>query len=326
MGGSERHDDDDNNSITLKPPIHHHHHKHRLSRRPSLWNRLPTEIQDKIILLSDHLTQYLNHYIHEPSEPDIDPPLSPFIATQIWRDAFTQSWEGDLAILPPSGLPDMDNGLQLVTSRKIYEQLCLLYPDDAKLNDVHDLQLDDYNSDRMVLMECLELFKTRLVNIALRNGWTDILAKITSPVAYFKYALYFNHPKYLKYVCEERELVDPLKFSGDCFPDVTHHGAQPLTLLYWAITFNNIYIVEYFLKRGYKIHDDAFDLAASNGYLEMVKLLHGDPRIHCTSFAMGWAAKNGHFEVVKFLHENRKEGCTKAAMDWAAANGYYEVS
>ena len=49
------------------------------------------------------------------------------------------------------------------------------------------------------------------------------------------------------------------------------------------------------------------DLAAKNGDLEMVKLLHENCEEGCTTRAMDSAAENGHLEIVKFLHKNRKE-------------------
>lgn len=50
------------------------------------------------------------------------------------------------------------------------------------------------------------------------------------------------------------------------------------------------------------------DLAAANGYLNIVKWLHENRTEGCTVFAMNHAACCGYLDIVKWLHENRTEG------------------
>ncbi|OQS03017.1 hypothetical protein THRCLA_21265 [Thraustotheca clavata] len=45
-----------------------------------------------------------------------------------------------------------------------------------------------------------------------------------------------------------------------------------------------------------------FDLAAENGYLEMIKYLHTAGYKECSNAAMDGAAGNGHLHIVKWLH------------------------
>ncbi|OQR98532.1 hypothetical protein THRCLA_06709 [Thraustotheca clavata] len=52
---------------------------------------------------------------------------------------------------------------------------------------------------------------------------------------------------------------------------------------------------------------NAVDRAASNGHIDVVKLLHDYP---ATTNAMDKAVRNGHFDMIKFLDTNRIEGCT----------------
>lgn len=66
-------------------------------------------------------------------------------------------------------------------------------------------------------------------------------------------------------------------------------------------------------------------LAASNGQLKVVKWLHGNRTVGCSSYAMDRAAGNGHLEVVRWLHENRSEGCTTKAMTDAALDGHFDI-
>ncbi|KAF4129994.1 Ankyrin repeats domain-containing protein [Phytophthora infestans] len=78
-------------------------------------------------------------------------------------------------------------------------------------------------------------------------------------------------------------------------------------------------------KHPSKVTEDAMNRAACGGHLEMVQWLHRNRSEGCTEKAMDGAASKGHFDVVKWLHAHRSEGCTSAAMDEAAGNGHLEV-
>ncbi|EGG22277.1 hypothetical protein DFA_04395 [Cavenderia fasciculata] len=67
------------------------------------------------------------------------------------------------------------------------------------------------------------------------------------------------------------------------------------------------------------------DIAAKNGYIDIVKLLHSNRTEGASTNAMDWAALNGYIETVQFLHFNRTEGATAGAMDGAAQNGHTYV-
>jgi len=71
--------------------------------------------------------------------------------------------------------------------------------------------------------------------------------------------------------------------------------------------------------------DDALDLAARNGHLDVIKWLHANRTEGGTGWAMDLAALNGHLDVIKWLHAHRTEGCTKSAINWAAINGHLDV-
>lgn len=59
---------------------------------------------------------------------------------------------------------------------------------------------------------------------------------------------------------------------------------------------------------------EAMDVAAANGYLDIVKFLHEHGKEGCTFRAMDGAALCRHFDVVQFLQENRNEGCSEEAI------------
>ena len=77
----------------------------------------------------------------------------------------------------------------------------------------------------------------------------------------------------------------------------------------------------------YPLNDgkDTWNEAASEGFLDVVKLLHMYGVEGCTKRTMDLAAKNGHLEIVIWLHEHRSEGCSTWAMDYAAKNGHLEI-
>lgn len=71
--------------------------------------------------------------------------------------------------------------------------------------------------------------------------------------------------------------------------------------------------------------DNAMDIAATNGHLNVVSWLHDNSDQTCTTAAMNGAANNNHLNAVRFLHKNRAEGCTADALDGAASNGHIEI-
>jgi len=77
------------------------------------------------------------------------------------------------------------------------------------------------------------------------------------------------------------------------------------------------------------VHDfltvDAMNIAAENGYLDILTFLHFNSPAGCSRNAMDLAAKNGHLHILEFLHKNRTEGCSQDAMKWSASRGHTKV-
>ncbi|KAL7750877.1 hypothetical protein RI367_003837 [Sorochytrium milnesiophthora] len=93
-----------------------------------------------------------------------------------------------------------------------------------------------------------------------------------------------------------------------------------------AVRSGNLEMVRWInehIKLGDK--DDAMNIAAEHGHLEVLKYLHADGTWLCTTRAMDMAAFRGHLQVVEWLHHNRTEGCTVEAMDSAAGRGDIEM-
>ncbi|KAL2917508.1 hypothetical protein HK105_202789 [Polyrhizophydium stewartii] len=67
------------------------------------------------------------------------------------------------------------------------------------------------------------------------------------------------------------------------------------------------------------------DVAARNGHIDIVRVLHEHRTEGSAHLAMDRAAERGHLAIVQCLHTHRSEGCTTAAMDSASAGGHLDV-
>ncbi|OQS03272.1 hypothetical protein THRCLA_04434 [Thraustotheca clavata] len=66
----------------------------------------------------------------------------------------------------------------------------------------------------------------------------------------------------------------------------------------------------------------AVDRAASNGYINIVEILHDFP---ATTEAMDMAAGNGHLDMIKYLHTHRHERCTAQAYNYAITTNRLDI-
>ncbi|KAJ3412001.1 hypothetical protein HDV05_001382 [Chytridiales sp. JEL 0842] len=196
-----------------------------LTVRPttSYWDRLPLEIQLRILRNSDALTIHLNSHKH----PRISN-LLPIDPSEVWREAFIQDWNGNLNLLPKGKLPYIDNGLELVRSRRMYKRLCRLIPglteDNTYCNHSNRLKnkydiMQFYQSDKenaRVLHKFLAQNEARrLVHVCLRNVWMDLIPVESYPIAYARLAIQYNHLEALKYIVDVKKWVDLNKFGRD---------------------------------------------------------------------------------------------------------------
>jgi len=100
-----------------------------------------------------------------------------------------------------------------------------------------------------------------------------------------------------------------------------------MTTLIEAVKFGSLHHVKLFISDTANI-DEAFRLAARNGYLDIVKyLLLNGANIHSNNIALSWAALNNHIEVVKFLiHEGADvHHSNNYALALSAYNGYNNI-
>jgi len=91
--------------------------------------------------------------------------------------------------------------------------------------------------------------------------------------------------------------------------------------------FDNIFSNKY--KSSYCLYDcNIFDIMCIYGHFDIVKWLYENRKETlegCTKAAMTVAASNGYLDIVKFLHKNKLSGCTDFAIERAALNGHLNV-
>ncbi|EQC33406.1 hypothetical protein SDRG_08921 [Saprolegnia diclina VS20] len=72
-------------------------------------------------------------------------------------------------------------------------------------------------------------------------------------------------------------------------------------------------------------HCKVMELAALNGDMTSLKLLHKSRLRVGSSRAIVYAAYRGHMDVLEWLHKHRRDDCDQDAMALAAARGHYDV-
>ncbi|EQC30323.1 hypothetical protein SDRG_11900 [Saprolegnia diclina VS20] len=72
-------------------------------------------------------------------------------------------------------------------------------------------------------------------------------------------------------------------------------------------------------------HCQVMELAAFNGDMASLELLHTSRLRAGSEHAIVYAAYRGHMHVLEWLHQNRRDGCNEDAMALAAARGHFDV-
>ncbi|KAL2912258.1 hypothetical protein HK105_208249 [Polyrhizophydium stewartii] len=269
------------------------------------WDRMPAEIQNKILAHAGVLTLWVNGRIN----------ISGINLKQLkgmLRDVFELDWQGDLATLPlpKFNLDRLSDSFWRLRSRSMHARFKAL--DISGLNNVLD-------------------------QAAILNGWTDLL-DLGEPAHLAENSARCGSIEMLQHLVDKREAIildsnhailavtyghlDLLKWlhermpDGSWMPDIMNHAAWRghLDLVKWLHS-----------NRREGCSTRAMDWAACDGHLHVVKWLHENRAEGCTTQAMDLAALGGHLEVVEFLHINRTEGCTTRAMNDAAGHGHADV-
>ncbi|KAJ3334169.1 hypothetical protein HDU76_008631 [Blyttiomyces sp. JEL0837] len=268
--------------------------------RRSLWGQLPCEMRHHILQHADPLTRYLNGKIS--TESDIK-----LYRLVIWIVAFGMDWEGDWSILYKSlTLPTIIDGLETVTSKRVYQQLCVLAPHLAKaeillsvLEDVIIPVIQHIKDNRSSLRyrmhsddEYVKSMEPLLIHIPFRQFWLDEIPEVIKEnnALFFFIASCFGHVQVVQHLLAV--------FSNE------HLNVGPLA------TFCLVYASEY-------------------GYHEVVALLLRVDGVNPSfdrEFALSRACKNGHLDVVKLLYKRGITSSEESDFFWKACrHGQSEV-
>ncbi|KAL2912477.1 hypothetical protein HK105_208049 [Polyrhizophydium stewartii] len=277
--------------------------------RPSAaneWDRMPAEIQDKILEHAGVLTLWVNGRIDDISK------ISLIQFKELLRDVFETDWQGDIAELPFGKFGD------------------------ARISEPF-WRLHTRSMHARVKAFGYYFFTDALEQAAILNGWTDLLdfrqtgqigmnAARCGSIAMLRHLVDERWAVSLRieHVCAAAEFghLKMLKWLHERMPD----GGWPTFVMDKAAYGGSLDCVKFLhanRTEGCTFH--AMDWAAWNNHLAVVKFLHANRAEGCSSWAMNGAAKNGHLTIVKWLHENRTEGCSTEAMDYAARYGHADV-
>ncbi|KAH6581115.1 hypothetical protein BASA61_009238 [Batrachochytrium salamandrivorans] len=309
----------------------------------SLWDRLPFNVQDRVLTAAGPLTQFLCGRL----PPNSDIRAAKWAARLVWQDAMQLGWVGDFDLLPDSNwsMQDLVKDLQLVQSRETFVSLTAAFPP--------------------------SLFGI-LVNVPMRHLWLDLL-DLTDPMSTSLAATTHGHIRLLNHILVEKQLCP---VTGDHFMAAARSGypeviaflyslesagvKDPVQELAHAACYGNLAIMDWIRDNQMEalllnpetcsiammnaaqhgqvaalhwLHEcleqsvspNVMDMAAQAGNIDMVIFLHENRTEGCSKRAMDVAATHGYYDIVVYLDKNRTEGCTVAAMDGAAAGGYIEI-
>ncbi|KAJ3286746.1 hypothetical protein HDU76_007936, partial [Blyttiomyces sp. JEL0837] len=299
----------------------------------SLWDSLPFEIKEQILTETDAPTRFINN--HPVTETEIREN-----AHDIWMAVInTNSWDRDLSVLPKASFPTILNGLDQVTSREVYHQLCKNRPNldrDKELQRLirqetwKDLEIWKFKyASSPELLIGYGSYSEPLLHIPMRLYWMDLLPGLheLNQLKLFYVAGSFGHFELFQHLYnnlflnqhESNLIHTPSDMS---LSDIVSH------IIFFAAQRGYMNILQFLLTK-FNIDDDnnkpvdippppskpaitltksitnyAIPHACKMGYLEIVKFLLTVPGVDPTAldnYAVREAAGKGHLEIVKFL-------------------------
>ncbi|KAL2913736.1 hypothetical protein HK105_206752 [Polyrhizophydium stewartii] len=294
-------------STTSQPPSTTSDAARAVRFRPSAtneWDRMPAEIQNKILAHAGVLTLWLNGRIDD-ANLDVDQFKSMLV------DVFELDWQGNLTTLPFKKFRYANQTpLRHMRTRSMHARIKVLG---------------------------LRHLKDALDQAAILNGWTDLLNfKRPDEIAYNSACC--GSIAMLEHLADERKVVELHEEHARLAAEFGH-----LEMLKWLHErmLDDTWTTEVMESAACSGHLDcveflnsnrmegctnwAMDGAARNGHLAVVKFLHANRTEGCTANAINDAAFNGHLTVVKWLYENLPRRRSGRAIVFAAQNDHADV-
>jgi hypothetical protein len=270
----------------------------------SNWSTLPSEVRDRILDVSDSLTQYLNKhgkfynsYLKSRMVGAKKTRWMYMQGLEIWKVAFNLDWPGDLRSLPldflrpPPYVGSSDFFSDAATSIIVW--------------DVKSRSMWKRLRDMLFASEFISQFKTEiehtLAGTTIRRMWPELAIEVGIP---------------LDDLSKSRKVAIRYALLGYILR-LESHGGQRITrydydeIVCQAAILGKLDIVQYVCANGPR---SPFILAAfkaaSNGYIDVVKCLiehyeaagWGRQDVKLYSHLFFGAAIYGHIDVLRFLH------------------------
>ncbi|KAJ3409894.1 hypothetical protein HDV05_004175 [Chytridiales sp. JEL 0842] len=269
----------------------------------NLWDCILPEIQDRILDLSDALTQFLHSHGKYDGDRIKSLPkaanaarscLAPRrikdekrqLQNDIWSAALEMEWNGDLKTLPGEFNPyNQAEWYDRVKTKSMWTRLFG--------------QLD--RSQGWTPMGSVA------DSIAMRHCWINMLSR---PIEEYVYnAASGGHLQLMIHIESRGLMLDDYKWKmAAC--QLSNEG--------------RIEDIRYLLSTKPQCIDGTVVVAAA-GQLEMLDFLLGQGNLQCPNDVAIWAARGGHLNVLQYLHNKNGEGFTPIIMDIAANFGDIEM-
>nr|KAJ3422274.1 hypothetical protein HK105_000438 [Polyrhizophydium stewartii] len=242
------------------------------------WDRMPAEIQNKILDAASPLTKFVNGLLlaaelHALSETQRE---------QVWQDANDVDWQGDLDLLPRVDFASKNLKLH---SRSLFDRL--------------KPRLAAWSAAR----------------VAVLNGWADLF-DYNHPQLLERAAVEAGDLHLLRDLIDTRKIVVPrpsliqdLASRGHLdaikFMDSRIRSSGWSRLVgYSAAKSGSLDLVVWLSEHHPECLDAAaFEGAASRGHMHIVRWLADNCKFGCMWHALRVAAELGSFEMLTFLHE-----------------------
>ncbi|KAL2918385.1 hypothetical protein HK105_201785 [Polyrhizophydium stewartii] len=269
----------------------------------SEWDRLPEEIQVRLLGRAGALTLFINGQIKQ---------LGWDLFKAIWSEAFQLDWQGDLSRLPVNHFKSNQwfESFWTLHTRSMHARVKAL--GHAFLdNGLDQAAICNWWTDLLDFGRARELSINAVScgSIAMLKHLVDDRRIVTLDDEHARHAACFGH-------------LEMLKWLAARMPNV----AWTTTVMDWAASNGHLDCVRWLsAHRAEGCTTYAMNWASKNGHLDVVVWLHSNRVEGCTTDAMDWAAGNGHQDILEFLHKNRTEGCTRKAILRAAKEGHADI-
>ncbi|EFA80458.1 hypothetical protein PPL_07293 [Heterostelium album PN500] len=160
------------------------------------------------------------------------------------------------------------------------------------------------SEDEKIALEMVKWFHENRTE-GFSSNVMDSVASISLDIVKF---LHFNRTE----GCSELAMLNAIKAGHtDTFEFLKENRTEgaPNDLIEQLCADGNLAMIQYLHKTGkpdeYQWPQDAFESAARNSHLDLIKWIHQNTSHRCSNESFNWALLNGDFEMVQYLINNK---------------------